>query len=58
MTCIGVLVTRPDNTARTYTAGRSIETDGYGDYVIRDEAGGIIATRKRATVEEIELIYE
>lgn len=57
MDVIGVKVTAISGATRTYTSGRAIEVDGYGDYRILNEDGALVATRRRAQVAEIELIY-
>lgn len=53
----GVRVIDPDGNQRVYTEGREITRDGFTDYEIRGARGQIIATRKRDTVAEIELIF-
>lgn len=53
----GVKIIDPDGRERVYTEGREITRDGYTDYEIRGARGEIIATRKRDTVAEAELIF-
>ena len=53
----GVLVELVNGSTRTYPQGRSIDVDGYQDYRILDADGNLIATRRRSTVETIELTY-
>lgn len=53
----GVRVVDPDGGEKVYTEGREITRDGYTDYEIRGARGQLIATRKRGTVAEIELIF-
>jgi hypothetical protein len=53
----GVVVVATNGSERIYVAGRSFDTDGYGDYVIFDGNGGKVGTRKRGTVEEVYLRY-
>ena len=53
----GVKVTSINGTVRVYANARSFDTDGYGDYVIFDEDGNKVATRRRQSVEEIEVTY-
>lgn len=56
MAAIGVRVTRTDDTTKTYSSGRTFDFDGYGDLVVRDGSGGAIATRKRGSWVEVEVI--
>lgn len=53
----GVLVEMVDGSTRTYAQGRKVDTDGFGDYVIRNGNGDMLATRKRASVESVEVMY-
>ena len=56
MQITGVRVTRPDGTEKVYQLGRSFDYDGWGDLIIRDQDGVPVATRKRPSVEEVEVI--
>lgn len=56
MNITGVRVSRADG-EKMYPAGRGFDFDGYGDLVIRDAAGAAIATRKRGTWDEIEIVH-
>lgn len=56
MAATGVQVTRTDDTVKLYPAGRSFDFDGYGDLIVRDASGAAIATRKRGTWLEIEVV--
>lgn len=58
MATTGVRVTRADDTTKTYPAGRSFDFDGYGDLVIRDQSGDPVATRRRGSWVEIELVHD
>jgi hypothetical protein len=53
----GVRLVMTNGAERIYTAGRAWEVDGFGDYVITDENANKIASRKRASVDYIELVY-
>jgi hypothetical protein len=53
----GVRVLGRDGTERTFPEGRSVTRDGNADFEIRDAAGGIIATKRRESVEEVEVVY-
>lgn len=56
MAATGVRVTRTDETTKTYPAGRSFFFDGWGDLIICDSSGGPIATRKRGSWVEVEVV--
>lgn len=57
MIAIGVDVTLVTGTVRHYVMGRSFQFDGFGDLQILDDYGNIIATRRRTTFDEVEVIY-
>jgi hypothetical protein len=50
-------VTNVNETVRTYDNAVRFEVDGHGDYIFFDENNNMVATRKRSTVHEIEVIY-
>ena len=52
---MSIKVTRPDGSTRVYNAAHRFEQDGYGDYILFDHENNMVATRKRASVEEIEV---
>lgn len=52
---MSILITRPDGTTRVYNAAMRYENDGYGDYILFDKDNNQIASRKRGSVEEIEV---
>lgn len=56
MRITGVRVIRPDGVEKLYELGRSFDFDGWGDLIIRDQDGAAIATRRRTSVEEVEVI--
>lgn len=58
MAITGVRVTRADDTSKVYELGRDFEFDGYGDLVIRDGNGAPVATRRRGSWAEIELVVD
>lgn len=51
-----VRVTTPEGDEKTYDKATTVENDGYGDWLLKDSAGKVVATRKRSTVEEIEVL--
>lgn len=51
----GVRVTYGD-TVKVYEAGHGFDFDGYGDLIVSDLTGHKIATRRRGTWDEIELV--
>lgn len=57
MDVVGVRIVMTNGSERIYRAGRAWQTDGFGDYVITDENSNSIASRKRASVDYVELIY-
>lgn len=57
MDVTGVRLVMTNGAEKVYAAGRAWETDGFGDYVITDESSNKIASRKRAAVDYIELVY-
>lgn len=53
----GVRMVAPDGTERTYTSARQVTRDGNADFELRDGNGNLVAFRRRATVEDFEIIY-
>lgn len=57
MAATGVRVISRDGTDRVYDQARAVTRDGNADFELRDDTGQIVATRRRETVESVEVIY-